>query len=94
MEEFIPDKVLNKEIAQTDREVRTNLSKVKRPPRERKRLFHPDSLYFIVCNIESQNANRRGSPLIERPNHDSDILTPTNIAFMKICLQTRHLLKQ
>jgi len=40
------------------REVRTNLRRIKRPPKERKRLFQPVSLILMRDRTDSQNNKR------------------------------------
>jgi len=62
MEEIIPDGALKKE--KTGREVKTDLRRTKRPPKDRNRLFQPDSLDFIRFTIGSQKHNLRGLPPI------------------------------
>ena len=74
MEEIIPDRALKKERAYTGREVRIDLRRINRPPKERKRLCHPASLDFMVFTTSSQKVNLLGSPPIERPKYNKRIL--------------------
>jgi len=53
----------------------TDFSIIKRPPKERKRLFQPDNLELMVCKIGSQNASLRGLPPIDRPKYTKGIFS-------------------
>ncbi|KAK2358897.1 hypothetical protein QL285_096039 [Trifolium repens] len=67
MEEIILAGALKKERAYTGRDVKTDLRRTSRPPKEKKRFPHPDSLLLMRANTGSQKPRRLGSPPIGRP---------------------------
>ena len=50
------------------------MRRTRRPPKDRKRLCHPDNRDFITFITGSQKDNLRGSPPIERPRYRNEIL--------------------
>jgi hypothetical protein len=58
---------LKKESAERDREIIIDFRRIKRPPKERKRLFHPDNIFLMRVATRYQKPRRLGSPPIGRP---------------------------